>query len=114
LKINHRAGNVAILHEEPYYFGERARLLRTQRKSSTHAQNGGLKKFNKCYLFVLSESGGLFSKSKKQTANVPSVSDSMFIPVSRTDLGGFLSSTTDTTIYPDDGPLAPIVQDNIR
>lgn len=61
----------------------------------------------------LTESGGLFSKSKRQTANAPSVSDSMFVP-SRADLGGFISSSTDTTIYPDDGPLAASVQDNIR
>ncbi|KAK3754476.1 hypothetical protein QZH41_018992, partial [Actinostola sp. cb2023] len=53
--------------------------------------------------------------SKKQNTNPPSVNPSMYVPSStRADLGGFVSGTTDSSVYQDDGPYADNIQENIR
>ncbi|XP_028513263.1 uncharacterized protein LOC110233576 isoform X2 [Exaiptasia diaphana] len=55
------------------------------------------------------------TKKSGSTKHKPSLGDSasMYVPPSRIDLD-CLSTTTDSTVYPDDGPYACEVQDNIR
>lgn len=63
---------------------------------------------NWCFL----ESEGLFSKRKTNVGDSASINQSMYVP-SRIEVD-CLSTSSGSTVYPDDGPFAYDVQDKIR